>query len=372
MYTYSVCDDKENVWVMDFLIRGLFRVDKKSFMIECVLSPSDIYKEGIFDVQKLLDWDEHIVIIPVEINRNWVIFNKRTKGLERFCPVDTPLQCVDAVRAGSKIICIPLKVDLPVVVIDMKLRKCTNCIRFYQEDISDAAGGIWNTASYNNTIYFPVRGFRFVGATDGIQAKIVTLSLNEPIAAADLYGGKWWVVTTAGQDLFCIDESGNFVEQFPLDVQFSCIRVIATGRYIFMLPESGGTIHIFDTIDKKITKINTDINKLPGELRLVPYWHYYYDADNIVFLPHSYPCTVVHLDTLEVKHVEVLYKEEFIREYYWKYYGELRISGEQKSFGEDIKTRIPDFTRYAVYGQTKEICGEDGIGTKIWKEMLLQ
>lgn len=370
--SYSFCQDKEYIWMIDIITRGLFRIDKSTFCAQCMLSPKELYVENTFDVQKLLDWDDQIIMIPININEKWIIFHKNTKAVEQFCPIKIPSKCVDAFREGDKIICVPTRMHEPVAVVDMKTQKCINLIEQWVslDKAMDSLGQIWNAVSENHRIYFPVRGFQIVVMTDGIQIKAVKLNLDSPIAAADFYKGRWWVLTAEGRSLYSFDVSGKFLEEFPLNKQFKCARLIITDRYVFILPEKGQAISVADLKLGEMKEINTEVKKLPDPIYAVSYWHYYYTDNNLIFLPHNYPCTVVKLDNLSVKHQEIFCTDEFVKEQYWKHYRDFRLSFSKTYFAENRNTSMHSFLKFVKEEiEFERNVNTDNRGVKIWKAM---
>lgn len=369
LYAYSFCHDKDYIWIIDFLIRGLFRINKKNFFIECMLSPMEIYKKKVFNIQKLLIWNNSILLIPQKLNERWTIFYKELKTVEQFCPIDKTYYCADAVLRENRVICIPLKVSEPIIVVDLREQKCINIIKLCvsKTEIHNLPGEIWSSIADNNKIYFPILESSFIGVTDGVNVNFIKLTLDIPVAAADLYKGKWWVITTGGKEIYCFDFKGNLLGKFLLNRQCNCVRLIATHRFIFLLPERGKALNVFDIKYEKIREINMTVKELQEPFHNVSYWHYYCFDRKIVFLPHNFLCTVVDLDTLSVENKEMSFTEKFVRQYYWNFYREVRIFSGKKIFDEDINTSLRGYLKSIIKQNEKKenymICGN---GKIIW------
>ena len=67
-------------------------------------------------------------MLPFIASEDWLLFDKKTKELTRFRPMITSFYCSDAFLIGEKIICIPSKLNEPIAVVDMSIRKCANLI----------------------------------------------------------------------------------------------------------------------------------------------------------------------------------------------------------------------------------------------------
>lgn len=368
LHTFRQCHDKEYIWVFDFVIGGLFRVNKETNFVECILSPMDLYNMGCFEIQKLIDWNDYVIIIPVNISKEWLLVNKTTKEVKRFCPISTQFSCSDAIRMENRIICIPSKVNEPIAVVDVCKKKCTNLIYqwFHQEDNPTMPGKIWYAINVGSTIYLPMRGLDYIGMTDGIQTKVIKMDLDEPIAAADYCAKKWWVSTFDGRSLYCLDETGKLLERFSLENQFICVRLIATDRFIFMLPDRGKSICVFD-IKLSVFKIITVTDNLPEEVYTAPYWNYLYADNSLLLLPFFNPCIIIDIDTLEIKYKEIVYTSDFIKEYYWEYRKEHWLLGGRKPFREDTKSSLQELIRFTETVNVVKGDVDSKIGMKIWE-----
>lgn len=371
LYTHRMCQDEEFIWIFEYFTRGLYRVNKKNLFIESILPPEGIYKENVYEIQCLIEWNDQIIMIPLNIHKNWTMVYKKSGAANGFSPIDRSMDCIGAVRLKNHIICIPSRIRDPIAIVDMRIPKCTDYIYFhsFQKEAKNAVGEIWDMTCDGYRIFFLVRDTVFAGMVDGVRLNIIKLNLDNPIAAGAFFKEKWWVVTADGDKLYCFDLFGNCLEQYFLDSRFYCIRLIVMGRYIFLLPEEGSAIQVFDTILKKFTKINEGICKLPEAVYILPYWDYYCVDNQMIFLPYSYPCTSVNLDTLQVNYKEIAFSEEFVKDYYWKHYGYSRLLGKQTFFYEDIKTSAKSFVEFSINSKKMRGIDENDVGKRIWNEM---
>lgn len=356
VHTDCQCHDNEYIWIIDFIIGGLFRINRKTYLVECILSPMEIYNSCYFEIRKIINWNDYIIMIPSKTSEDWLIFDKKTKGLTRFCPMTTSFYCSDAFRLGEKIICIPSRLNEPIAVVDMSIKKCINVIYqwFPSKDSSGLKGAIWDAINVNGTVFFPIRRLSYIGMTNGVQAKILKMDLEgDSIAAADFCAGKWWVAASDGWNLYCFDESGNLLEKFSSEMQFVCVRLITTNRFIFMLPKRGKSIHVFDIKLGKF-KIIAITDQSQKEVNFVPYWNYFYEDKSLILLPYFYPCIIIDIETLQIKCKEITYTPEFVKKYYWEYYKETRLSGGQGFILEDARSSLQDFMKLIEYANIKK------------------
>lgn len=373
LYTHRMCQDKEFIWIFEYFTRGLYRINKKNLFIESILSPNKIYMENIYEIQCLIEWNDQIIMVPLNINKDWITVYKKSGLVNSFSPVDRSMNCIGAVQLKNNIICIPNKINDPIAIFDMRRPQYTDYIYFhcFQKYIKDDAGEIWDMTCDGSRIFFLIRNTIFVGMIDGVRLKIIKLNLENSIAAGAFFKEKWWVVTADGCKLCCFDMFGNCRGQYFLDSRFYCIRLIIMRRYIFLLPEKGSAIQVFDTILKKFTKINDGICKLPEAVYIHPYWDYYCVDNQMIFLPYSYPCTSVDLDTLQVNYKEITFSEEFVKEYYWNYYSNSRLLGKQAFFYEDIKTSARSFVEFSINSKNVRSIRDIDVGKRIWSEIRL-
>lgn len=372
LYSYKVCCDRKNIWVIDFVIHGLVQIDMETYGIKSILSPMELYKNGYFDICKLVDWDEYIVIVPVKANGNWLLYDKVNGKIEYIYPISLEFCCADAARMGNRIFCFPLSCDAPVAVVDLEEKKCSNIINHWNTNAKEAIsrGELWTTVKAGDTIYFPIRGSRFIGMTDGTEIKILEIKRNILIGAADFYEGNWWVSDMKGTDLYCFDKAGDILEQIPVNTEEPAIRLIATESFIFMLPEQGSSINVFDKRTKESRKINTGIERLfhilPEHISTAPYWHYMYAEDHIIFLSHEYPCTIINLDSLEIKHREIVYPDGVVKDFYWEFYRYVHKLCRKNLFYEKGKDSIEGYL-CSITPVGEDSLRENKIGVMIWK-----
>ena len=51
------CIDGEHIWFYDEVSGGLYRLDKKSYVVELILTPMDIHQKKIFPLRQIIKWN---------------------------------------------------------------------------------------------------------------------------------------------------------------------------------------------------------------------------------------------------------------------------------------------------------------------------
>ena len=129
MRIFIACLDQESLWAMDDMIAGLYLIDLRKFEIKCVIDCQKLFPHGRFNVLSLFTWKkDYVVIVPMEVDRKWIIYNKITgeteyrKVIEQKC--QEILITVDSER--NQLYFFPLYRYDPILIINLDTLTCSD------------------------------------------------------------------------------------------------------------------------------------------------------------------------------------------------------------------------------------------------------
>lgn len=354
----AACHNRDAVWWCDVIIGGLHCANKKTREIRCVVSPMQMYREGYFSVRKLIDWHDKILILPTDLEKTWIVYDIAAEEISYFHPVSFHYVSEESVVIGSGLVCIPFFSNKPVLVIDLDTMQCIDKIDIWQkgkkpENIFE----IWSASVAETGISFLLRNSAYWCSIKGGKAQIVTLEIPEPVSCADLCGSDGWALGMKGKTLYKFDGNGKCRAEIPIKLQTEFVRLIATQRYIFLLPQEGSGLYVYDQYMQRFEIMNSGLTEnehlIPDQLYVCSYWDYIIEGKSIQFMPCKYPHLIVDLETLECRQKEPGYPEGFSKKCYWNYYlwiQELR----KKVFWEEVKNSLAGFLNMVMFSETGE------------------
>ncbi|MEY8430630.1 hypothetical protein AALC75_08900 [Lachnospiraceae bacterium 48-42] len=366
----AACHNRDAVWWCDVIIGGLHCANKKTREIRCVVSPMQMYQEGYFSVRKLVYWHDKIFILPTDLEKKWIVYDIATEKISYFHPVSFHYISEESVVIGSSLVCIPFFSNEPVLVIDLDTMQCIDKFDIWQrgkkpENIFE----IWSASIAEAGISFLLRNSAYWCSIKGEKVQIVTLEISEPISCADICGSDGWALGMKGKTLYKFDEDGRCMAEIPIKVQREFVRLIATQRYIFLLPQEGSGLYVYDQYMQRFEIINSGMieneHLFPGRLYVCSYWDYIIEGKTIHFMPCKYSYLSVDLETLECRQTDPDYPERFSKKCYWNYYLWIQELG-QKKFREEVKDSLAGFLNMVIFSETGG--AQDGIKkSKVWE-----
>lgn len=141
--------------------------------------------------------------------------------------------------------------------------------------------------------------------------------MKEKLGDADGTEDEYWILPLTGGNIYCIDDEGNIIEKVKVVIDGeevgteNFIRIIFTGRYIFLLPLGEKDICVYDKsiryfrwIKRESPKILSSIGYHEGEDTL-PYYGYLKSEKGICLFPKFYKLMWIKLDTLDMEEKDI-------------------------------------------------------------------
>ena len=111
------------------------------------------------------------------------------------------------------------------------------------------------------------------------------MEIPEKMSCADFCNNDGWALTVTGKTLYKLDENGACLEKIEMETNQKFIRLIATYRFVFLLPQKGNTILVYDAYLHQFNLINSGIEEishlLPEKLYFSSYWEYIIEKNKI-------------------------------------------------------------------------------------------
>lgn len=378
------CVDQERLWVLDEVINGLFSVDLKTFETECVIDGPKLFQYGKYEIQSMMNWGEEcIIMIPREIDKDWIFYNKATGEIRYSKIIKRKYQerLIATVQDVSRLYFFPLSIYEPALVVDMNTLVCVQVI----EDWSDRSQGDCSETSWTGTynkkyVFYPKKGTKFLIQIDCQTQKrgLIELDISENIADVNYAFGELWILPVSGDKLYQIDESGRVVNMVKLSVEGSVnpipnfAKIIVQKKYLFLLPCYRKGIYVYDKLKEKIYIIPEENLDLEGKSKenYLKYWNYCVIDNQICFLPYLDKYIEIDLDTLTYQEKELLYPsrwsdEEKIQRCIWS-----NISEDNYTIRGASGCELEIFLNYIQYKRNIEGFSKvENKGRKIWNAL---
>lgn len=338
------CLDGDLLWAIDDIIGGLYSIDQRTFEIEYVIDCRELYPNGRFIIQSMMKWKEdYIVIIPREINKKWIFYNKVTGKVEYREIIEKKCQeILLAVDEGRKqIYFFPLYVYDPILIIDLNTLICSQMIENWREEEfnkEQCSNGLtaWKGAYDGQYVFFPINNTKTLVRMDcdTRNVKLMELDISENLIDVDFFDGELWILAMSGNQLLQVNENGRIINIVELalknteDSLPAFARIVVQKRFIFLLPRYRKGIYVYDKLEgntRIIPEGNTALEK-EEEIHL-RYWGSYVRNYQICFLPFRDQCLEIDLDTLAYKKRELDYlaiwsDEEITERIIWSHISE--------------------------------------------------
>lgn len=381
--------DQEQLLVLDDVIIGLYSIDQKTFETKYVIDCQKLFPSGKFNISSLFIWKEdYIVIIPREINRKWIFYNKITKKIEYKKIIEQECQeiLIVADQDRNQLYFLPLYIHDPIVIVDMNTLTCSQMIENWSEGLPDNCYvTAWKGAYNGKYVFFPIRNTKILVRMncETREVNLLELAISENVLGVDCFLGELWILPIEGNRLYQINENGQVIDVVKLLIKNSTEllpnfgRIVAKNRYIFLLPYYRNGIYVYDKFEKKtyiISEENLDVEKKYKECYL-RYWEYYVRENRICFLPYHDSCYIeIDLDTLVYEKKELFYPIE------WSDKEKIRKNIDAHISKKDFILREIDvcdlevflkYTKYIVNQKkiSKNICAVKSIWSKLKTEV---
>lgn len=374
------CLDQEILWAIDDEIGGLYSIDLKTFETQCVIDCQKLFPYGKFEVLSLFKWKENcIVIVPLKINKSWIIYNKVTKEIEYRKIIERKCReiLISVDQDRNQLYFFPLDICDPILIIDMNRLTCLKMIENWSGRLPDKCKiTAWKGAYSGQYIFFPIKNTEILVRMNCETQKVDLLKLNIPekVIHTDYAFGELWVLPMHGNKLYQIDENGlivNIVElslENILDTLPDFARIIVQKRYLFLLPCYQKGIYVYDKLEQKMNIIAEE-NLCEDKAVYLRYWEYYIRNNQICFLPFGDKCVEIDLNNLRYEKKELFYpntwsdKEKIWRSSWSKFSEQNSIIGEAEGYDMEI------LLKYLQYKKKKDFSEYGYIGNEVWKKL---
>lgn len=299
------------IWTGDCVINGLYTIDKLTFQVKNVLDSSQIFKFNKFNIISIFQWNDNVILVPSELNKKWVVYNKKTKKIEYKDVVKLDGETTGIYIIGKFGFLIPGSTREPIIIIDLDTLICFRKLEDWNKDIIKNHKKVFETRTgviVNTSLFFQLYDTKYIIMANQNTANIYSVNIPYGICSIDYSNDRFWILPTGGSCIYATDKNGNVVEkvnliwnkQWLLAADF--IRIIALERYIFLMPISDENIYIYDKEDKQIIIINIAEDALKSMFPIKDsgsYWGYYVERNKLYFLPLKNKFLEIDLNTLK-------------------------------------------------------------------------
>lgn len=368
------CQDGEYLWCYDEIIGALSRINTETMEADCIVSPMQIFKEEAYEVGQLILWKDAIIIVPIEIGKNWIIYKKETGQLSYSKFSSENFKSETSYLNGDKLTLIPVSIKEPIVVIDLLERMIVKKVSF--PDIGsdlESFMEIYDLKIDQRDVCFLIRNSFFYGRfSEKEELKLIRIQSDESLACADFSMGAGWAVNGTGSRLYHFDKEGNLLKSISINEKNKFGMMILEERKIFLLPVKGTGLKVFDIDNECMIRIDMQTEKVPicfQEMFCFPdYWYYLKKNDFIWILPLKYPLQIINVETLECKSKSLEYSNDFSLRMYREYH---EYAQRKKSFIFQENSLMSSFGRYLELVKQGDTVLSKGdkmtYGKKIWR-----
>lgn len=366
--------DGDFLWCYDEIICTLNQVNLKTLQVDSIISSNQILIDGGYEVRKIVGWKDKIIVIPVEINKKWIFFDKIEKKVEYKKICTKYNRSVEAILDGDQLFLLPVSVCHPIVVVDLNTGEVSESIYLFNSDFRKKNEmEIWKAKLNKKDSCFFIQNSFFFGILKKNRIQLIKIKISELLACADFDDDFGWGVDINGKYLIKFDREGNLVKRFFLESGITFARIIVTKKYIFLLPYVKNKITVFDIVEEKKEKVevdNKDTFQYLELLNLPSYWDSVEIDNKLLFLPINNSLLIIDLKTLICEEKTLEYSEMFSEKLYWSYYKNVRKVRRKYMFyenGLNVTTQkyIQAIKQNSLYSSDKNwICGKE-----VWKTL---
>ncbi len=319
----TVSVDDKVAWTTDEMINGLYSVDKLTLEVKNILDPSQIFKYGRFRIISIFQWKCNVILVPSELDKKWIIYNKEQKKVEYKDIVHLRGKTSGIYISGKRGILIPASSIDPIVIIDLETMERAEIIEKWDSKIIEKNRKKLGTGTgiiVNEKVYFYLYDTKNVIKINQNTVDVYRLHIPNGICSMDYSDDKLWILPTKGCYIYGIDKKGvvekiNLFRNRKLFSASDFIRIVTAGKYIFLLPISKKEIVAYEVQKDKVYFINTEGNNLqnifPIRVPTTAYWGYYIEGNILYILPLENKLLEVNLNTMKCNSKEV-YLPSFI------------------------------------------------------------
>ncbi len=320
------CIDGEHIWFYDEVSGGLYRLDKKSYVVELILTPMDIHQKKIFPLRQIIKWKNEIYLIPDNISYEWLIYNIVDKRLRRVFLTSQSYVIGNVLNIGKWIYLIPEKTNHILAIIEADTLNINIIIsNWYKNDVAELA--CWGNSVFEDTILFPIINTREIYQIQKKQIVELSLHINQPIYSVSLAKNGIWILPSKGNTIFFVDKKGELIDSIEIRINNGYVetadrfvRIIASKRYVYLFPRQGGQILILDSFSKEWITVGEKNEPLYRPLyqktKNFPYWGCCFNEGKLCTLPLQYRFAEINIESKSIDYKILRCITTFMRSQY--------------------------------------------------------
>lgn len=288
------CVDREYIWFYDEISGGLYRLNKKNYIVETILAPMEIHIQKKFPIREIVKWKNEIYLIPNNTSREWLIYNTSDKCLRSVFLQSQPYEVGNVVNIGKWIYLIPEKTNHILAVVEagtLNIKMITD--NWYKNCSYELK--CWGYSVFEDTILFPIIGTGEIFQIQNEQIIELQMHINWSIASISLSEDGIWILPSEGKTIFLMSRNGELKRTIEIQTglheddanQFS--RIIAIDKYVYLFPKQGGQILVMEKSNEEWIAIGNKnefyYRPIYHKTRNLPYWGCYYSENKLYILP---------------------------------------------------------------------------------------
>lgn len=321
--TVRSCEDEGKVYFFDEITRGLFYMDKDTYDVGLLASPSELISRGDFQVLQLVKLNDNLYIIPVSMNLGWQIFNLVSRHLNVIYPFERDEIIGNVIIMGSVLYIIPEQTNQIFAKIDTSkgIAEVLSDNWFDEIEMKEC----WGYSAYLNRIVFPIIGTNEIVNFENERIEKIWFPLDETIASVCLDNDGLWILPESGRYIYNDNEKSEITRiDITSERALVCdyIRIFSVGDYIVLLPKMDGNVMIYKKKEKRWMCVEKNKEERFRVLfrqvksKAIPFWDYSFCENKILLMPLRYRLVEINLETGEMDFKIMNCKEGFTGQQY--------------------------------------------------------
>lgn len=374
--------DGNTVWCMDDAIGGLYQINTFTYKVKSILAPSQIYKYGKIKIITIFKWEERIILVPEKLECFWIFYNKVTDNIHYKKIKDIKGTAIGGRIVGNYLFLAPRSIDDQIIIINLQTFCCVKKLNICKATVQDInVNKSWDVVATYMGIVFTFYNTKYIMNVNSEEIRLHVADIPYGICSLSVWENELWVLPSKGRNIYMTDINGKRKNTVCLisDERFTDVsafaRIVATEKYIFLLPFSAKEIYVYLKKEKKTVRIKPEGKRLynifPEVSNASSYWEYYIQRNNINFFPLSNPFLVVDLETLKWKEKDIFLPSILSGHdlKFWWYYSRM-LNGND--FVEEYRTNAYElFLKYVKNFEADVMNPNHKIGKLIWKQINL-
>lgn len=369
------CIEGDYIWFYDEISGGLYRLDKKNYVVEVLLTPMEIHEKGIFPMLQIAKWRNEIYLIPNNLSHEWLIYNVATKQLRSVLLCSQSYKVGNVIGIREKIYLIPEKTDQIVAIMNAETLDIEIITDNWYKNVAGQQK-CWGYSVLEDVVSFPIIGSREIFQIKGKQIKNISLNIEYPVASISLSKNGVWVLPIKGNHVFFTDRNGMLIESVEIRTRQRSEtadifgRIVTIGTYVCLLPKRGGQMWILRENDKEWIVIGERDKSLYRPLyqktRSIPYWGCYYNEGKLYTLPLQYRLAEIDIENKSINYIVLQCETTLMKQKYMTWIHWLN-NQEGNLYMEWRRTLLKEFLDLMPH-----CCGTHSnrsVGNNIWTRM---